>query len=501
MMLSDQPGLGRQTVHGAAACDDDLDGLVLRPSPTKAGQESDLGQGAVGVPQGHEIDAPRDGGGVEPRPVGPQRSPVQIYAAQLSVRGADGLQRRGFGGHADDVEHEGARDGGEGRPERPEVVFGGREAGIFEACHDGYVADRLGAHEVAQQRVEGVVDDGGGDARPGHPDQHGREPVAVNVGAGSRRPSGQGDGDVEVVRVLDRLGAENAVRVDDGVGFPPGHLVPFPGRALQLVRGAGEGGRRAHPDIGVRQPGGHLAEDGVYAEGSPPPRVDGDGVHGRRDRDLAAQAEKLLCESERRRPRVEAPVDVDLGDVHQLLGVEEARHPQDDAHGYTSSVVSRRAGGVTRPHADVSSIHRDRLAIEGEEQAEIRWLQRHDGDLSAKDLLGDDDAEGQDVFAALEHDRPGPLAVQQRLQHDAAAGAGAPAARDGQDGVAQEPSAQGMVTVDDLARLGVHATPHAQLGIAGHERTSSRARDMGGPEEGECGLAWIHGVDEGTSAI
>lgn len=74
-------------------------------------------------------------------------------------------------------------------------------------------------------------------------DVHGqrRATPLLQMAARARRPPGQGDAGVEIVRILHRPRAEDAVGVDDRVGLRPANLLAGLRRGIREVGRAGIG--------------------------------------------------------------------------------------------------------------------------------------------------------------------------------------------------------------------------------------------------------------------
>ncbi|MNN16711.1 hypothetical protein D3C81_1298600 [compost metagenome] len=253
---------------------------------------------------------------------------LQVQA--LGRRGCAGFEHlrrvQGFGRHPGDMKQRRGRGGGKGGAERLEIVQAGLR--LFQPVHQRNPRTGQGADVVAEQGVEAVVE---AVQRRHFNNQLGLAP-AVEVAADARCPPGQGDADVEVVRVLERARTQHTVGVDHRVGFGPDHLFAQGRRAVEQVRRAGKAQLRAHGHIGIAQGTGRLAERRVDAQFAPAALVDRNGIERGRHPHFRAPLHQLFGKAQAGGAGVDAAVDMRLGHVQQLLGALQLGHAQDDLH-------------------------------------------------------------------------------------------------------------------------------------------------------------------------
>ena len=320
--------------------------------------------------------------------------------------------------------------------------------------------------------------------------QHG-QPTFVAVAADVRRTAGEGDADVEVIRVFQGARAEHAVGVDHGVGLGPHDLFAEARLAVQQVGRAGVAHLRAHLHVGIAQRGGGLAEGLVDAQFAPAAVIHGDGIQGGRHLHLAAPVRQLAGEAQAGGAGIDAAVDVRLGDVQQVLRALQRGHAQDDLHGGLGGLAVlaveqlmvaggehqafRQGAGIAGHHAlpaigralggecylsvfDTGPAARGQLL-----ESLVAQAQHRDG--AAEQRLRHQHAEGEDLVRLGQQQGCRRMAVEQYFQHHAAAGTGAASAGNRQHPPGQEAAGERMVAVDDLARERLYASPEAQPGV------------------------------------
>ncbi len=244
----DQSRLLGPGVGVPARRDDQLDAGCPLSTGAQPGQSSVFIEGEVRIAERNQFGR-GFGGAVE---FAPARQ--QVRRAHRDHRSVDGRieyggQTRRLRGDPDQMEHRGRRGGGERRSERAQIV--GTRAGRLQAGEHGDVVRGDHPDVVAQGRIESVVQ---GLQRHLDVQVDPGQPAGVGVRPGVRCPPGQGDQDVQIVRVLDRPGAQHRVRVDHGVRLGPGDLLAELRRTVELVRRAGVGRRDTELPVGVGQP-------------------------------------------------------------------------------------------------------------------------------------------------------------------------------------------------------------------------------------------------------
>ena len=159
------------------------------------------------------------------------------------------------------------------------------------------------------------------------------------MAADQRRAAGQGDADIQVVRVFQGACAEHAVGIDHGVGFGPDDLLAGLRRAVEQVGRAGETELCAHRHVRIAQGTGRYAECRVDAQLAPTALVDGNRIEGGRHPYFCSPLHQLFSKAQARRSGINAAVDVCLGDIHQVAGALQFSHAQDDLHGHLGSLA------------------------------------------------------------------------------------------------------------------------------------------------------------------
>nr|GEY87209.1 hypothetical protein [Tanacetum cinerariifolium] len=325
LQRGDVAGLLSAVQRGTAAGHDDRHRVVLTLNAAQVRQRRAFAQGKMRVAEGDDID------------VGRLRA-VQFAPAVQQVRRTDaqGFVRRmpaegqlcggRFGRHAGHVKHWRSRGGGEGRAEGLEVIQ--RRSLVLQTADHRNRGAAQQPYVIAEQRVEAVVQA----VQFRDVDAQRRQPLLRQVAPDFRRAAGEGDADVEVVRVFQRTRADHAVGIHHGVGFGPDDLLAQLGCAVEQVRRASEADPRAHVHVGIAQLAGRLAEGRIDAEFAPAALVHRDRIKGRGDANLGAPFHQLTGEAQAGRPCVDATVDVRLGDVQQLGRALQFCDAQDDAH-------------------------------------------------------------------------------------------------------------------------------------------------------------------------
>ena len=270
-----------------------------------------------------------------------------------------------------------------------------------------------------------------------------------------RRATGQGNADIQVVRVLLGSGAEHAVGVDHGVGFGPDDLFAGLRCAVEQVGRTGETELRAHRHIGIAQGTGGDTESRIDAQFAPAALVHGNGIEGGRDANARAPLHQLFGKAQARRSRIDAAVDMRLGHVQQGGCTLQFGHLQDDPHGHLRglAILAVQQGQVVFAEFDAACrrlcLHRcgrclpviagcrvekcqggafdpgKGLAAQGGEGLPADAQHRQG---TFENHLGHQHAEGEDFIRFGQHQRRRRMTVADQLHHDAAAGTGTAAA-------------------------------------------------------------------------
>ncbi|MNQ95415.1 hypothetical protein D3C85_1109710 [compost metagenome] len=328
------------------------------------------------------------------------------------------------------------------------------------------------------------------------------------MAANQRRATGQGDADVQVVRVFQGAGAEHAVGVDHGVGLGPDDLFAGFRCTVEQVGGARETQLRAHCHVRVAQGTGRFPEGRVDAQFAPAALVDGDRIEGGWHPDLCSPLHQLFGKAQARRPGVDAAIDVGLGDIHQAVGTLQFGHAQDDLHGHLGGLAllaveqrpiepgefergCARCAGQWRSGCPPGILRRlweqfqgavldsgEGLAAQGGEGLPAD-AQHRQGTL--ENDLGHQHAQGEDFIRFSQHQGSGCMAVADQLHQHTAAGARATATGNGQHPAGQVFTAEGVVAVDDFPAERVDPTPETQADVGEQQGALCGARDQAAP--------------------